>query len=82
MEIPFGIHVDNIFYFISVKKFGTLDYVVDVSSHRNVSVTSEDFKFISQRKVKPFRCRANDCRMFRVVALDSVVVEVQRGLEF
>jgi hypothetical protein len=51
-------------------------------SYRNVSFTSENFKFISQRKVKPFRCRTNDCRVLRVVALDSVVVEVQRGLGF
>jgi hypothetical protein len=51
-------------------------------SYRYVSLTSENFKFISQRKVKPFRCRTNDCRVLRVVALDSVAVEVQRGLEF
>jgi len=31
LEMPFGIHIESIFYFISVKKFGTLAYVVGVS---------------------------------------------------
>jgi hypothetical protein len=42
--------VYKILGFISVKKLATFNYVVGVFSHRNLSLFSENFKLVSQRK--------------------------------
>jgi hypothetical protein len=52
-------------------------------SHGNLSLTSENFKLVTERKAKPFRVRPiTIAKGVRGVALEIEGVELQRGLRF
>jgi len=69
LEIHFGICVDKIYGFILVKKVATFGYVWVFLSHGNLSLTSKNFKLISQQigKRLSFSKRPVQGRMLEVL---------------
>jgi hypothetical protein len=69
LEIHFGICVDKIYSFILVKKVATFGYEWVFLSHGNLSLTSKNFKLISQQigKCLSFSNQSLQGRMLEVL---------------